>query len=87
MSKPCSVSAAMKRIPSVAATADAMVRASVGMDLRGPSPDFAQLARSISCYGEGPIEDPRELGGALRRAIAEVKAGKLALLDTVTQFR
>ena len=34
-------------------------RASVGMDLRGASPDFAQLARSMSCFGEGPIEDPR----------------------------
>ena len=62
-------------------------RSSIGMDLRGPSPDFAQLARSMGGFGEGPIDDPRHLAGALRRAIAEVKAGKLALLDTVTRFR
>ena len=41
----------------------------------------------IFLTGEGPIEDPRNLAGALRRAIAEVKAGKLALVDTVTRFR
>jgi acetolactate synthase I/II/III large subunit len=62
-------------------------RASVGMDLRGPSPDFATLARSMGCFGEGPIEDARELTGALRRAIAEVKKGRLALVDAVTRFR
>ena len=62
-------------------------RAGIGVDLRGPSPDFAQLARAMGCCGEGPIEDPRDLAGALRRAVAEVKAGKLALVDTVTRFR
>ncbi len=62
-------------------------RASIGMDLRGPAPDFADLARSMGCVGLGPIEDPRELPAALRRAVAEVKAGKLALVDAVTRFR
>jgi acetolactate synthase-1/2/3 large subunit len=57
------------------------------MDLRGPSPDFAKLAHSMSCYAEGPIEDPRDLAPAMQRAIAEVKKGKLALVDAVTQFR
>ena len=65
----------------------AVERASIGVDLCGPSPDFAKLARSMGCFGEGPIEDPRELAGALRRAIAAVKAGKLALVDAVTRFR
>jgi acetolactate synthase-1/2/3 large subunit len=62
-------------------------RASIGMDLRGPAPDFAALARSMGCHGEGPIEDPRDLAPALARAVAQVKAGKLALVDAVTRFR
>ncbi len=64
-----------------------MDRANIGMDMRGPEPDFAKLAQSMGWYGEGPIEDPREVAGALKRAIAQVKAGKPALVDTVTRFR
>jgi acetolactate synthase-1/2/3 large subunit len=64
-----------------------MDRANIGMDMRGPAPDFAGLARSMGWYAEGPIEDGRELGPALRRAIAQVKAGKPALIDSVTRFR
>jgi acetolactate synthase I/II/III large subunit len=62
-------------------------RANIGMDMRGPAPDFAGLARAMGWYAEGPIEDPRELGPALRRAIAQVKDGKPALIDAVTRFR
>jgi acetolactate synthase-1/2/3 large subunit len=45
------------------------------------------LARSFGWYAEGPIDQPGEVGPALRRAIAEVKAGRPALLDTITQKR
>ena len=62
-------------------------RAALGQDLFGPAPDFAALARSMGCYGEGPIEDPDELGPALRRAIAQVREGRPALVDAVTRFR
>jgi acetolactate synthase-1/2/3 large subunit len=62
-------------------------RAGLGQDIQGPAPDFAALARSMGCYGEGPIEDPAELRPALQRAIDEVKHGRLALVDTVTRFR
>jgi len=62
-------------------------KAHIGMDLYGPEPDFAGLARAMGCWGEGPIEDPAEIGPALRRAIAEVKKGRLALVDTITQHR
>jgi thiamine pyrophosphate-dependent acetolactate synthase large subunit-like protein len=62
-------------------------RANIGMDMRGPSPDFAGLARSMGWYAEGPIEDGASLGAALRRAIAQVKDGKPALVDAVTRFR
>ena len=62
-------------------------RAYIGMDLDDPAPDFATLARSMGWYAEGPIEDPAEVAGALRRAIAKVKAGQPALIDTITQKR
>jgi acetolactate synthase I/II/III large subunit len=62
-------------------------RAYIGMDLDDPAPDFATLARSMGWYAEGPIDQPGEVAGALRRAIAKVKAGQPALLDTITQKR
>ncbi|HEX8969636.1 MAG TPA: thiamine pyrophosphate-dependent enzyme, partial [Chloroflexota bacterium] len=62
-------------------------RANIGMDMRGPAPDFAGLARSMGWYAEGPIEDGRALGPALRRAIEQVKNGKPSLVDAVTRFR
>ncbi|MBI2755133.1 MAG: thiamine pyrophosphate-binding protein [Chloroflexi bacterium] len=62
-------------------------RANIGMDMRGPEVDFAGLARSQGWYAEGPIENPADLPAALQRAIQQVKAGKPALLDTVTRFR
>ena len=62
-------------------------KAHIGMDLFGPEPDFGALARSLGCYGEGPIDKPEDVQPALRRAIAEVKKGRLALVDTITQHR
>jgi acetolactate synthase-1/2/3 large subunit len=62
-------------------------RAHIGMDLFGPEPDFGALARSMGCYGEGPIDNPKDIRPALDRAIAEVKKGRLALVDTITQHR
>ena len=62
-------------------------RAYIGMDLDDPAPDFAAMARSMGWYAEGPIESPDGLAEALTRAIAQVKAGQPALLDTITQKR
>ena len=62
-------------------------KAHIGMDLFGPEPDFGALARSMGVYGEGPIEDPKDVRAALERAIAVVKSGKPALIDTVTRHR
>jgi acetolactate synthase-1/2/3 large subunit len=62
-------------------------RAHIGMDMDGPAPDFATMARSMGWYAEGPIDDPRKVAAALERAIAKVKAGQPALLDTITQKR
>jgi acetolactate synthase-1/2/3 large subunit len=65
----------------------AVERAHIGMDLYGPDPDFAGIARAQGWYAEGPIEDGNDVGPALRRAIEEVKAGRPALVDTITRHR
>ncbi len=62
-------------------------RAYIGMDLDDPAPDFATLARSMGWYAEGPIDQPGDVAAALKRAIAKVKAGQPALLDTITLKR
>ncbi len=62
-------------------------RAHIGMDLSGPEPDFATLARSMGWYAEGPIEHGKDVAAALKRAIERVKAGQPALIDTITQKR
>ncbi len=64
-----------------------VARAHIGMDMDDPAPDFATMARSMGWYAEGPIDDPRKVAAALERAIAKVKAGTPALLDTITQKR
>jgi acetolactate synthase-1/2/3 large subunit len=64
-----------------------VARAHIGMDMDDPAPDFAAMARSMGWYGEGPIDDPKKIAPALKRAIAKVKAGQPALLDTITQKR
>ena len=48
---------------------------------------FAGLAKAQGWYAEGPIEHAKDVGPALKRAIARVKAGQPALLDTITQRR
>ena len=62
-------------------------RAGIGTKLVDPNIDFAKLAQSMGWYAEGPITNPNDLGPAIRRAIAVVKRGEPALLDTVTQPR
>ena len=62
-------------------------RAHIGMDMDDPAPDFAALAKSMGWYAEGPIDQPGDVAPALKRAIAKVKAGQPALLDTITQKR
>ncbi len=61
--------------------------AHIGMDIFGPEPDFGALARSMGVWGEGPITNPKDVRPALLRAIEQVKAGKPALVDTVTTHR
>ena len=63
-------------------------KANIGMDLSDPAPDFALLAKSFGWYSEGPIDDPKEVGPALKRAIDVIrKEGRPALLDTIVRKR
>ena len=51
--------------------------------LEDPNIDYAKVAQGLGLHGEGPITDPKDLGPALRRAIATVQAGEPALVDVV----
>jgi acetolactate synthase-1/2/3 large subunit len=62
-------------------------RADIGTTLKDPNIDFATLARGMGVYGEGPIVDPKDLAGALTRAVAVVKRGEPAVVDIVTDPR
>jgi thiamine pyrophosphate-dependent acetolactate synthase large subunit-like protein len=62
-------------------------RAGIGTTITDPNIDYAKIAQGMGWYAEGPIENPNDLGPAIRRAIAAVKRGEPALLDTVTQPR
>ena len=62
-------------------------RADIGTTLTDPNIDFATLARGMGVYGEGPIVDPKDLAGALARAVAVVKRGEPAVVDVVTDPR
>jgi thiamine pyrophosphate-dependent acetolactate synthase large subunit-like protein len=62
-------------------------RAWIGTTIDDPPIDYAMLAKSMGMWAEGPITNPRDLGPALRRAVAVVKSGRPALLDVVTQPR
>jgi benzoylformate decarboxylase/acetolactate synthase-1/2/3 large subunit len=63
-------------------------RASIGMEIDQPAPDFAALARSFGWYAEGPVDEPGKVGAAVRRAADRVLAtGLPALVDVVCQPR
>ena len=62
-------------------------RAHIGTTLRDPYIDYAKIAQGMGVAGIGPITDPKDLGPALSRAKAIVKAGEPVLVDVVTQGR
>jgi acetolactate synthase-1/2/3 large subunit len=61
--------------------------AHIGTTLIDPNIDYATVARGFGVHGEGPVTDPNELAGALKRALAVVKSGQPALVDVVTDPR
>ncbi len=62
-------------------------RAHIGTTLREPNIDYAKMAQAYGMYGEGPIENPKDLAPAITRALDRVKRGEPALLDVITQPR
>jgi acetolactate synthase I/II/III large subunit len=60
---------------------------SVGSGIYNPNIDYATMAKAYGMYGRGPITDPKDLGPAIKDAIAVVKRGEPALIDVVTQPR
>lgn len=53
----------------------------IGQSIRDPEIDLATLARGQGCLGIGPVEDPKQLVGAVREAVAAVRAGRVAVVD------
>jgi acetolactate synthase I/II/III large subunit len=62
-------------------------RAGIGTTITDPNINFAMVAKGMGVYAEGPIEDPKDLGPAIQRALAVVKKGEPALVEAVTQPR
>ena len=62
-------------------------RLGIACGINTPNINYAQMAKSMGMYAEGPIENPADLGPAIKRALAVVKRGEPALLDVVTQPR
>jgi thiamine pyrophosphate-dependent acetolactate synthase large subunit-like protein len=65
-----------------------LARSGIGVHLTEPAVDFASVARGFGIWAEGPLEDPTELGPALRRALRVIQEERRpALLDVVTAPR
>ncbi len=62
-------------------------RAHIGTTIDNPHVDYATLAKSMGMQGFGPIENPADLGPALKKAVEIVKAGEPVLVDVVSQPR
>jgi acetolactate synthase-1/2/3 large subunit len=59
----------------------------IGNALTAPNIDYATLAKAYGVYGIGPIENPADLGPAIKKAVDVVKRGEPALVDVVSQPR
>jgi acetolactate synthase-1/2/3 large subunit len=64
-----------------------ITKTDIGTTLKDPFVDYATVAKGFGVYAEGPINDPGQLGPALKRAVAMVKSGQPALLDVVMDQR
>jgi thiamine pyrophosphate-dependent acetolactate synthase large subunit-like protein len=62
-------------------------RTHIGTTIRDPYIDYGKMANSMGVYGQGPITDPKDLGPAIKKALAVVKGGEPALIDVVSQGR
>jgi thiamine pyrophosphate-dependent acetolactate synthase large subunit-like protein len=64
-----------------------VTRSEIGNALDNPFIDYATMAKAYGVYGQGPIDNPNDLGPAIKRAIDVVKRGEPALVDVLTQPR
>jgi thiamine pyrophosphate-dependent acetolactate synthase large subunit-like protein len=62
-------------------------RSGIGNDLSDPFIDHVALAKAYGVAGIGPVENPNDLGPALKKAIDIVKRGEPVLVDVITQGR
>jgi thiamine pyrophosphate-dependent acetolactate synthase large subunit-like protein len=59
----------------------------IGTVITDPNIDYAKMAASMGVESYGPVEDPAQLGPAIKRGIEVVKSGRPYLIDVVTQGR
>jgi thiamine pyrophosphate-dependent acetolactate synthase large subunit-like protein len=59
----------------------------IGLAIDEPAPDYAGIAKTFGLHGEGPVKSASELGGALKRAVAAVNEGRMAVVDVWTEGR
>ena len=59
-------------------------RAHVGTRMHEPDIDYAAMARAHGAWAEGPVESPDDLLGAFDKAVTQVRAGRVALVDVRT---
>jgi thiamine pyrophosphate-dependent acetolactate synthase large subunit-like protein len=62
-------------------------RAQIGTAISDPDINYAMMAKAYGMYSAGPIDNPNDLGPAIKAAIDVVKRGEPALIDVVTQPR
>jgi thiamine pyrophosphate-dependent acetolactate synthase large subunit-like protein len=53
----------------------------IGQRMSEPEVDLAAMGRAQGAVGFGPVTKPADLAGVLEKAIAEVEAGKVAVVD------
>ena len=62
-------------------------KAKIGTAIEDPNVDYAMMAKAYGMFSEGPIDNPNDLGPAIKRAIEVVKKGEPAMIDVLTQPR
>ncbi|MHA1108247.1 MAG: thiamine pyrophosphate-binding protein, partial [Alphaproteobacteria bacterium] len=58
----------------------------IGQRMLHPYIDHAMTARSYGAWAEGPVGDPNDLAAVMKRAVAEVDKGNVAVVEVATQL-
>jgi thiamine pyrophosphate-dependent acetolactate synthase large subunit-like protein len=58
----------------------------IGQKMVAPEPDYAGVARAYGAWAEGPVTESGDITAVLKRAVAEVENGGVALVDVQTQL-